>query len=99
MHKHDTVITYEKPRSCIGEIVAVCLALLSVMWLMNLTFGLIELPDNIPLVGNLDEAFFSWLFITCMGYLGFNVVPFKRDRRLTATVLDGGYAKGEQPRQ
>jgi hypothetical protein len=81
-------------------VIAACIALFSAVWLMNLTFGVIELPDNLPLVGNLDEAFFSWLFITSIGYLGFNVVPFLRgNNNLTATVLDRGSITGKEKRQ
>jgi len=36
----------------------------SVVYLLNPTAGVWELiPDNIPFLGNIDEAFFAWLLI------------------------------------
>jgi hypothetical protein len=38
-----------------------CFGLISTMYLLNIGAGFIELiPDNIPLVGNLDEFFLSY---------------------------------------
>src|SRR4029450_3674860 len=34
-----------------------------------------EIPDNLPVVGNLDEVFFSGLLIVCLAKLGINIVP------------------------
>ena len=42
----------------------------SVLYLANLTFGVIEIPDNLPLVGNLDEVFFSGLLFASLSRLG-----------------------------
>ncbi len=36
-------------------------ALVSACYLFNPDFGVFELlPDNLPVVGNLDEVFFAW---------------------------------------
>lgn len=34
---------------------------ISVVYLLNLTMGIFEIPDNLPIVGNLDEAAASLL--------------------------------------
>ncbi len=44
--------------------------LVSLLYLANLTFGIVEIPDNIPLVGNIDEVFFSGLLFTSLSHLG-----------------------------
>lgn len=49
------------------------IGLISLIYLINPTAGIIELiPDNIPLVGNLDEAGASYLLLSALKY--FNVV-------------------------
>lgn len=43
---------------------------LSVLYLLNIPFGIIEaLPDNIPILGNVDEAGMTLLLIKCLGVL------------------------------
>ena len=59
-------------RSCFGSVVSVLLMLFSAFWLLNFSCGLVEIPDNLPLFGNLDEAFFSALLLACLRYLGFD---------------------------
>ncbi len=51
-----------------------CIGVLSAMYLFNIGAGFIELiPDNIPLVGNLDEAGATALLIMCLGYFGIDL--------------------------
>lgn len=56
------------------------MGLLSALYLINPTAGLFELiPDNIPLVGNLDEATAAFLLIESLNYFGLNLPnPFGR---------------------
>lgn len=44
--------------------------IISLLYLANLTFGVIEIPDNLPIVGNVDEVFFSALLFTSLSHLG-----------------------------
>lgn len=45
--------------------------ILSLMYLLNIGVGFIELiPDNIPVIGNLDEATATVLLINCFRYFG-----------------------------
>ncbi len=45
--------------------------LIAILYLLNIGAGIIELiPDNIPLVGNLDEAGAVTLLLMCLRYFG-----------------------------
>ncbi len=54
--------------------------LLSALYLANPTLGVFELlPDNIPLVGNVDEATASMLLLGALRYFGYDLTDlFKR---------------------
>ena len=65
------------------RILALAGVLLSGLYLLNLFSG-IEfelLPDNLPIVGNLDEVTVSAFFFGCLSYLGINLIPFRKDRK------------------
>lgn len=50
------------------------LGLFSVIYLLNPTAGFFELiPDNIPLIGNLDEAAAVALLLMCLRYFGYEL--------------------------
>ena len=38
-------------------------ALLSVLYLLNFTLGVLEVPDNLPIIGHVDELAASGLLI------------------------------------
>ncbi len=67
----------DKPKSHLGSSLAGLGVIVSVIFLLNLTLGIVEIPDNLPVVGNIDEAFFTGLLIACLRYLGFDPIPFK----------------------
>ena len=70
----------EAPRSIVASIFAVLIATLSVVYLANPTLGVFEIiPDNMPIVGNIDEATATALLISCLGYLGIRL-PFLSGR-------------------
>jgi hypothetical protein len=71
-------------RSCLGISLALLGTGLSGLCLSNLTFGVVEIPDNLPFVGNLDEVLASAILFSCLSYLGINVVPSHWSRRLPA---------------
>jgi hypothetical protein len=65
-----------KPRGVLATIFSVFVAIVSAIYLINPTLGVFELlPDNIPLVGNLDEAFFTLALVSALGALGLRL-PF-----------------------
>ncbi len=50
------------------------LGLLSLIYLLNPTAGFFELiPDNIPIIGNLDEAAAVTLLLMCLSYFGYEL--------------------------
>ena len=60
-----------KPLKSLGVAV---LGLISIAYLANFGVGIIELiPDNIPFVGNLDEAGAALLLINCLAYFGLDL--------------------------
>ncbi len=49
--------------------VRLILIVLCAIYILNPTGGMIELPDNLPIVGNLDEAAVTALMIKLIGDL------------------------------
>ena len=70
----------EKRRSSVGKALATAGILLSILYLLNLTLGMDALPDNLPIVGNIDEATATGILLACLRYLGFDVLGFIPDR-------------------
>jgi hypothetical protein len=51
-------------------------AIISVLYLLNPGWGVFELlPDNLPIIGNLDEVFFTLLLLWCLQTLGIRLPP------------------------
>jgi len=65
-------------RTVSGKISAVTGVALSTLFLLNLTMGVVEIPDNLPIIGNIDEVIASGILFSCLGYLGVNVLPFQK---------------------
>jgi uncharacterized membrane protein YkvA (DUF1232 family) len=63
------------------KITVALVGLVSLVYLINPTAGLLELiPDNIPLVGNLDEATATALLLSSLRYFGLDLANlFKKD--------------------
>lgn len=60
------------------------LGLVALIYLLNLTAGFFELiPDNIPLIGNLDEVAAGALLLMCLRYFGYDLpnifIPKRRN--------------------
>lgn len=66
----------------------ICLGLLSVLYILNPTAGLFELiPDNLPFIGNLDEAAAVALLMMCMKYFGIDLPNiFRRGEKQDKTI-------------
>mgnify|MGYP003381886078 CR=1 FL=1 len=59
--------------------VVLLLGALSVGYLANIGVGVVEfIPDNLPVVGNLDEAAATALFIACLSYYGIDLTRFTK---------------------
>ena len=64
--------------STTSKLVALGGVVVSIAYLANLTFGgfiPLEIPDALPIVGNLDEVFFSGVLIACLNHLGIPLLP------------------------
>jgi hypothetical protein len=73
-----TVETFEhpKPLGWLGTIGAALGAVVSVIYLCNPGMGIFEiLPDALPVIGNLDEVFFTLLLLYCLQNLGIRLPP------------------------
>lgn len=71
----------------------VVVGLLSTLYLVNPGAGIFELiPDNVPLIGNLDEAGATALLLACLRYFGFDPIALfrreKRDEKTGEPVID-----------
>ena len=62
-------------RGCSSVGLAILGVLVSVLYLANLSAGFIEVPDNLPFIGNLDEVFFSGVLFASLARLGIRL-PF-----------------------
>ena len=63
------------------------IGIISAMYLFNFGIGIIELiPDNFPIIGNLDETAATALLLSSLSYFGidlFNI--FKKDKEESST--------------
>ena len=56
------------------KILIVIIGILSGLYLLNPGFGVFELiPDNVPFVGNLDEATATFLLLSALAYFGYDI--------------------------
>ena len=79
MSKKTVIIEDKKKKGLFSKLLAWAGILLSVIYILNPTMGVFELiPDNMPIVGNLDEAGATALLISCVRYLGLDLLPFSR---------------------
>ena len=70
--------------------IVICMGIISILYLGNIGVGVIEaIPDNIPFVGNLDEAGAAVLLMMCLRYFGIDLTkilkktPKTTDRKET----------------
>lgn len=70
------------------KIVVFCLGVIAALYLLNPTAGVFEvIPDNLPFIGNLDEAAAVALLILCLRYFGIELPDiFKRDEKSPRTI-------------
>jgi uncharacterized membrane protein YkvA (DUF1232 family) len=58
----------------IKHLIVLFLGLLSGIYLLNPGAGFIDfIPDNIPIIGNLDEAAAAILLLNCLAYFGLDL--------------------------
>ena len=61
----------------VKKILATVIGLISAIYLINPTAGILEIiPDNMPFLGNLDEATATALLIASLRHLGIDITNF-----------------------
>lgn len=72
------------------SLIVFLVGLLATFYLVNPGAGVFELiPDNLPLVGNLDEAGATALLLACLRYFGVDPISlFSRRRKQEGPVID-----------
>jgi uncharacterized membrane protein YkvA (DUF1232 family) len=65
------------------RIIIIIIGILSGLYLINPTAGFFELiPDNLPMIGNLDEATATTLLLASLSYFGIDLTRFfKREEK------------------
>ncbi|MEX2175318.1 MAG: hypothetical protein WD872_13230 [Pirellulaceae bacterium] len=65
-----------------GKLLALVGVVVSCAYLANIGAGIFgEIPDILPVIGNLDEVFFSGLLIACLQKLGLPILPGLSNRK------------------
>lgn len=72
------------------SLVVFFLGAMATLYLVNPGAGIFELlPDNLPFVGNLDEAGATALLLACLRYFGIDPISlFTRKRAADEPVID-----------
>ena len=75
MEKEKTVKAEpEEKRSIVTSIIVGAVGAFCAAYILNPTAGLLEfIPDNIPGIGNLDEAAAAALLVSCLAYFGLDI--------------------------
>lgn len=70
------------------KIIVFCVGLLAALYILNPTAGLFEMiPDNLPFIGNLDEAAAVALLLMCLKYFGIDLPDiFRRGEDADRTI-------------
>jgi hypothetical protein len=85
---------FARTPSTASKLAALGGVVVSILYLANIGAGLLfELPDALPIIGNLDEVFFSGLLIACLNHLGIPLLPNFR-----AASQSRSESRIEQPR-
>ena len=85
-------------RGCASGCLAIFGLLVSVAYLSNITMGVIEIPDNLPFIGNLDEVLFSGVLFASLARLGINL-PVGQRRVLVEPDANNYVNRSRRPDQ
>ncbi len=85
--------TSRSPLKSLGVAIA---GVVSIIYVLNPTAGVLELiPDNIPVLGNLDEAAAIVIILSCLSYIGVELTGVLGDAVRNAAEAKG--QKAEEP--
>ena len=66
-----------KEKSPLRKFIAAIGLLLGILYIFNPTAGFFELiPDNMPIIGNLDEAGAVWIILCCLREFNIDLTRF-----------------------
>lgn len=66
-------------RSAFGKPMSILLAIVCVLYIVNPTMGVLEfIPDNLPIIGNIDEATATTGLLLALSNLG--LIPWMRKK-------------------
>lgn len=86
-----------KPRSPVRDGLAIVLGGLAALYLFNPTMGVFELiPDNIPVIGNLDEAAASIILLAALRHFGVDLAGVFLAAQEPLAKVQGGAAKDDK---
>ena len=63
----------EEKRGFLNSLIIGAIGVVSAIYLLNPTFGFDFIPDNLPIIGNLDEATAAALLISALAYFGIDL--------------------------
>ncbi len=75
MNELRTANSIARRGSCLGASASIIGIALCLLFLANLTFGIVEIPDNLPFVGNVDEVVVTAILLTCLSRFGVHLTP------------------------
>ena len=88
----------EQRSGWLGKLLAILGAILSGGFMLNPTSGVFEIPDLLPLVGNLDEFIATLILIYCLRKLGLDIIPGqKKDDAPNPPTIDGSVVHERKP--
>ena len=90
MEKQKTIAAEEKgPKTVVGSLVVGVLGALGLVYLLNPTAGFFELiPDNLPVVGNLDEAAATLMLLSALSYFGIDLARLFNRKAKKDDIID-----------
>ncbi len=69
-------------RSKLKSLMTLTCGMIGLIYILNPTAGIIEfIPDNIPFIGNLDEAGAIILILGCLRYFGIDLTNFFNSKK------------------
>lgn len=70
----------------VKSLLVAVIGVIATLYLLNPTAGFIEfIPDNIPFIGNLDEAGATAILISCLAYFGIDITQIIKRFNSTST--------------
>lgn len=63
------------------KLTAIIGIIISTIYLLNFTVGIWELPDNLPIIGNLDEFAAATLLIASLKYFDIDLTSFLTSKK------------------